>query len=372
MGRPETRRITAKEGTGATLLLLLGATSVGAQTFQNDSGGTARFYGQFSPSFLSFDDGRETTGNLADNANSNTRLGFVIDQPAWGGKLVLTFETALGFVQSSEFSQNVTPSAIDWQRTDLRKFEAAYTGDFGTLSLGQGSMATDSVSTLDASGTSVTGSVTIPDVAGGFLFRETSGALSDVSISDAYADYDGSRRFRIRYDTPRYAGFSLAAAYGQNVLSSGDDADYYDIALRWSGTQDGFAIEAAAGYAWKDDGATSEQYAGSLSVLHEATGLNLAIAAGGAPNGGSFGYVKAGWKAALIAQGATNFSIDYYNGSDIATDNSSSEAIGVSVVQVFDDIDLDVYLAYRTYSYSDSRASYEDAESVLFGARDRF
>ena len=34
-------------------------------------------------------------------------------------------------------------------------------------------------------------------------------------VSDVYRDFDGSRRFRIRYDTPSIDGFSGAVAYGK-------------------------------------------------------------------------------------------------------------------------------------------------------------
>ena len=363
--------ITMKTCLGTTFLVVLGATSAGAQTFENESGGTARVYGQLSPTYLSFGDGDETTDNFVDNANSNTRLGFVIEQPAWGGGLTLTFETALGFVQTSEVSQGDTPPALAWERTDLRKFEAAYAAEFGKLSLGQGSMASDGVATLDVSGTGIVGSVTVADVAGAFKFREEGGALSSVTVGKAFKDYDGGRRFRIRYDTPKFSGFSVAVAYGQNILAEDDDTDYYDIGLTWSGTQGDMELAAAVGYAWDDGETNSERYAGSFSMLHTPTGLNLSLSAGADPDAGSYGYVKAGWKGDLIAQGPTAFSIDYYDGSDIANDDSSSEAFGLSAVQTFTEIDLEVYMGYRAYSYNDT-AAYQDADSFLLGARYKF
>lgn len=365
-------RITARNGCGATLAALLGATAAGAQTFDNDSGGSVRFYGQVSPSYLSFDDGAQSTGNFVDNANSNTRLGFVIEQPVLGGELVMTFETALGFVQSSEVSQGVTPSALAWQRTDLRKFEAAYSTDIGKFTFGQGSMASDGMATLDASGTGIAGTVTVADVAGAFRFREESGALSDVTIGSAYKDFDGGRRFRVRYDTPASSGLTFAIAYGRNILAEDDDTDYWDIGLTRSGTHGDLELAAAAGYAWDDGETTTERFAGSFSMLHVPTGLNLSVAAGADPDGGSYYYAKAGWKGDLIPQGTTAISIDYYDGDDLGADNASSEAIGISAVQTFTGIDLEVYLGYRAYSYDDDMASYQDAESILFGGRYRF
>ena len=50
-------------------------------TFTNRSGGVTTFYGQLNLTSQSFDDGEETTSNIVDNGNWNSRLGFTIDQP---------------------------------------------------------------------------------------------------------------------------------------------------------------------------------------------------------------------------------------------------------------------------------------------------
>jgi len=366
------------EGLGVTLLALLWSTYSVAQTFENKQGGSVRFYGQASPSYLSFDDGEDTTANLTDNSNSNTRLGFVISQPTSGGDLVLTFETGLGFRQSVAVSQDYKPQALDWQRTALRRFEAAYTADFGTVAIGQGFMATDNVATLDASDTALVLSVGVSDAS--FAFRETSGELSNVRIIDAFKDFDGSRLFRIRYDTPVYAGFSAAASYGRNILAKNDNTDYYDIALRWFRTLGEFELAAAAGYASAskglaevdDDKSKSQRYSGSFSMLHTPTGLNLSASSGTDPDTGTYGFVRAGWKSDLIAPGPSAFAISYYDGNDLAVENSSSEGVGFAVVQAFTEHDLELYFGYRSYSYDDGAANYKDASSVFSGARYKF
>ena len=50
-------------------------------TFTNASGGVATFYVQVNLTYQSFDDGQETTSNIVDNGNWNSRLGFTISQP---------------------------------------------------------------------------------------------------------------------------------------------------------------------------------------------------------------------------------------------------------------------------------------------------
>ncbi len=114
-----------------------------ALTFTNPRGGVTTFYGQINPTYQSFDDGQQTTGGLVDNGNWNTRLGFTIIQPLDSVTLRARFETGLGLRNSAAVSQDFTPQWIDWQRTALRWFEVAVDSDYGTLSLGQGSTASN-------------------------------------------------------------------------------------------------------------------------------------------------------------------------------------------------------------------------------------
>ncbi len=348
---------------------------VSAQIYEDGTDGAIVFYGQFSPAWLSFDDGRETTDAGVDDANSNTRLGVLLTQPLGANTLTFNFETSLGLRQSSEVSQDNDPPWIDWQRTDIRKFEVAYSGRLGTVTFGQGSMASDNTATVDFSGTNIAGTANVPDVAGSFFFREEDGPLSDIAINDAFSDFDGSRRFRLRYDTPDFAGFSAAAAYGQDVLAEDDQAHYYDVGLRWAGEAGDLVMGAAAGYSWTapETGDTRQQYDASASLSHTTTGLSISVAGGADPDGGSYGYVKGGWAGDLVPMGPTALSVDYYGGRDFVTGGSTSAAVGVSAVQDFTDADLQVYLGWRRYDYGDDTdVSYQDAQSVLVGARWRF
>ena len=62
----------------ATALFIAGVASPAFAEFryENSTGGSATFYGQLSPSYLSFDDGEKTTDKIVDNGNSNSRVGF--------------------------------------------------------------------------------------------------------------------------------------------------------------------------------------------------------------------------------------------------------------------------------------------------------
>ena len=73
--------------------------------FRNRSGGEVTFYGQFNPTWQSFDDGAETTSGVVDNGNWNSRVGFRIVQPLDNATLRLRFETGLGLRNSAQISQ---------------------------------------------------------------------------------------------------------------------------------------------------------------------------------------------------------------------------------------------------------------------------
>jgi hypothetical protein len=343
-------------------------------TFTNASGTTATFYGQVNLTFQSVDDGEETYQNFVDNANSASRLGFWIDGTLWGNTARFNFETALGIESTSETNQDDDADWIDWQRTDIRKLEVVYSGDFGAIWAGQGSMATDGVAEIDNSGTSVVGYSSLSDTAGGFFFRDGA-ALSGTTIGNVFKNFDGSRRFRLRYDTPDVSGFVVSAAAGNDVLSETDEADYYDTALRYGYKDDTFNLSAAVGYSWKDDqGDMTEQAMASASATHVPTGLNLTLATGQQMSDESqYLYAKVGWSGDVVQFGKTAVSADYYGGSDFSVSSSESSSWGVQAVQQFAEQGLEAYLGYREYAYDDvAGADFQDIGTVLFGARWKF
>jgi hypothetical protein len=341
-------------------------------TFTNQSGGVATFYGQVNLTYQGFDDGGQTTSGIVDNGNWNTRLGFTVSQPINESTLRFRFETGLGLRNSALVSQEFEPDWVDWQRTSLRWFEAALDTNYGTVSLGQGSSASDGTAGLDDSFTFHAGATDSSDGFGSFFFRDGNGALTDVSIARVNDSFDGARRFRLRYDTPVVSGFMFSTSYGQNVLVSADDNDYYDIAIRWTGDIGDFAIRSAAGYQWIDnpDGDDTERVAGSFTVVHTPTRLNFAFSAGEQIDGASYYWTRGGWQTDFFAAGTTSLSVDYYRGSDFLYDGARTENYGLYAVQTIDAASIDVYAGWRRFKYSDDLGdSYQDADGVLVGAR---
>jgi predicted porin len=339
-------------------------------------GTTVRLYGQINQGVLVHDDGGETNSYaLVDNSNSSSRLGLRTETPLDGGVAFRTnLEAQYTPNPSSKVSQ--TNSFVgDWdlEWTNLRKAEMILASEaYGTVSLGQGSMATDGIAEIDFSGTSLIAYSQIPDLAGGQFFRFDGGALSGVTIGKVFSNFDGSRRLRARYDTPSFAGFTLSGAYGQEVLTSGDDKDYVDLALRWAESFDTVKVSAGVGYNWKGGG--SEAIAASASALHAPTGLNLTLAAGGDSQGGDGRYVygKLGVIRDVFAFGSTAVSLDANFGADIGLDGGDSASYALAAVQRIDDWSLEAYGIIRNHSFDDAAASYDDGLSFMTGLRFSF
>ncbi len=341
-------------------------------TFTNRSGAVTNIYGQVNLTYQSFDDGEETTSNIVDNGNWNSRLGFTYTQPIGESTLRYRFETGLTMRNSSLVSQTETPDWTDWEKTLLRWFEVAVDTDYGTVSLGQGATAANGTAGLDDSFTFVAGATDSTDGFASFRFRDDAGNLTNVSVGQVNSALDASRRFRLRYDTPVFNGVMLSASYGQNVLVEADENDYYEVAARWTGDLGEVAVRSAVGYQWIEDpdGDTTERLAGSVSLVHEPSGLNLAVSAGNQVDGPNYYWVRAGWQTDAWAAGTTSLSIDYYDGSDFLSDGAKTENWGLYAVQDIDALSLNVYAGWRNFTYSDQLGNtYQDASGVLMGAR---
>jgi len=347
--------------------------------YENNSGGYVELYGQFNPALISVDDGQETDTRVLDNDLSNSRVGLRLLQPFGNNEFTFRFETGLGLPNSSEWSQLGTDFS-GWTREDLRHVDFALKGDWGKFSAGQGSMVSDGAAETDLSYVGTALYSFTNDENSGFFYRGTDGVLSDITIGDTSSNFDGARRGRIRYDTPTINGFSAGIAYGQNILSSSDDDDYYDIGLGYENTFAGgieFAASLAYGVRSRDDNSGDRKDTiGSASVLlPSGFGFTVAVGARDEEESGvsdpSFWYGKLSYEGDWIAWGKTGVGIDYYDGSDFATDGSSTKSWGVAVVQRIESISTDAYLKYRNHDFDDG-TSFDNNEAWVLGARWQF
>ncbi|MDP5215909.1 porin [Ruegeria sp. 2205SS24-7] len=348
--------------------------------YENNSGGYVKLYGQLNPAIISVDDGQETETNVRDYDASNSRVGLEVIQPYGANTFQFRFETALGLPNSTETSQ-LGNDFGGWTRQDIRHVDFSLKGDWGKVSAGQGSMFADGAAEQDLSYVGLALYSFTADSNFSFLFRDSAGVLSGPTVGDTTDDFDGSRRARIRYDTPSFNGFSFGAAWGRNVLADDDDRDYYDFGTYYSNEFAGTKVNAALAYQVRegDGSAKREDLIGSASVLLQS-GLSFTVAAGTRdvdsdmdtdPN---YYYAKVAYETEdwLPNVGKTGIGVHYWDGADFNTDGSDSSVWGVGVAQRIEEYNVDTYLTYQNYAYDDSTNDFDDLSTIVLGARWRF
>ena len=151
------------------------------------------------------------------------------------------------------------------------------------------------------------------------------------------------------------------------------DLTVWDIAARYDNTFDDFKVSGAVAYSEPAD--DQHLYDGSISFLHDPTGISLTLRPPYSDEDGDrrrYGYVKLGYQADFFEVGKTAFSVDAYFGEDIAAAGSDSTSFGAQLVQNLDYLQTELYLGARSYEYDEEDDDFDDSFAVLAGARVKF
>jgi hypothetical protein len=356
---------------------------------------TVELYGQVNRGVVIVDDGYRTSLSNVDNDASSTRFGMRATSPKiastdinFGANIELEIQSNPSNVINQFDTKSSSPSV------DERKLEAwVESKTFGKIWIGQGDMASNNSAEQDLSGTAVaTGYSDIETTAGGFLFANnalqanvpysTSSTLSP-SIADVFNNLDGlSRQDRVRYDTPKFFGFSAATSIASTI--GGGSGAGKDVALYYSGKLGPVQVAAATAAAFtrpSDSNVNANNgqniYDGSISALHD-WGLNLTFAAGSTANNGTgreprqYYYIKAGYLADFFDIGKTAFAIDWTEQVDQRQNGDYAKSIGGYIVQNFARQGTEAYLAIRSHSLDADTGDYDSVLAVLTGLRVRF
>jgi len=318
------------------------------------------------------DDGTTTNVYHADNDNSSTRIRFI-------GEGDLSSDISIGTNIEFEIESNSTADINQNNQSSGtanfkdRKIEAYFTSKrFGKISIGQGDTASNNTAETDLSGTTVVQYSAIGDLAGGMIFNRGEDDFTGITVNDAFNNFDGlSRKDRLRYDSPTFYGFSVAG--------SAIEDDQFDLAAFFGGGFGNFKLAASGSWA-RPDGTTDDRAAGSISALHEPTGINLTIAGGAdwltkvSNADPAYGYVKGGWQAEFLDLGKTNIALDYYFGDKICLRCDSSQSASGFIVQEFAGFGTEVYLGGRVYALelNDNTSDPDDIVAGTFGTRVKF
>ncbi len=331
-------------------------------------------YGHVNKGILYGDNGDSSDWYFVDNTNSQTRLGLKAALDTAGGWSVGgRIEYGIVSNGSSDVNQFNTHDATS-SSFKLRWAEFSFKKDtFGKISLGKGSSASDGTAEIDLSGTTVAAYASISDMAGGLLWYEGStDTLSDLKVKDVYSDFDGlGRTDRLRYDTPSFGGFSLAAS-----ASSGDAFDGAALFSRKFGET---KVAAAFGVADPGDLNTSTdiQYSGSASVLLPM-GLNATFSAAyrdladSNRDNPTNWYTKLGYKTKFYDAASTAFSIDYGETADLKADGDTAKTWAVAAVHNVTDWATEFYLVYRNHKLNRDYNDFDYIHAFMVGARLKF
>jgi len=329
--------------------------------------------GQVNRGVLFTDDGDSTDAFFVDNDNSSTRIRIL-------GEADYDENTTIGTNIEVQFESNSTADVNQNSKRNVgndnftqRKLELYVDNkQLGRLTLGQGDTASNGTSEQDLSGTTVIGYSGVTDFAGGLFVRDSNtNALTGLTINKVTSNLDGlSRDDRIRYDTPKFSGFSLA--------TSAVADDRYDVALFYGDRLGDVEVRGAVSYASASGTANAFDIVnGSVSALHVPSGVSATFAAGtrdtdNQDNDTTFYYGKLGYQTNFFDFGKTAISADLYYGEEFVTADDETFSVGLQLVQNIKKVGAELYGGFRLYDYDDSATDYETLYGVMAGARVKF
>jgi hypothetical protein len=238
-----------------------------------------------------------------------------------------------------------------------------------------------------------------------FAVRNGGGALTGLKWGTIASALDTPRGDYVKYESPNFAGFAIAAGWGEN--------DAHDLALTLDGETDTFRIAAALGHFSEQDALGASDIRGSFLLMHKASGLYLHMGAierhfdAAGRRDASALYAHLGVKTRVIDSGATliygEFGLyrDLLAGEAVARPDGLPEAggdggaddhiaatevsrYGLGIMQSFDSAALEIYaLASRYKAEVDiadtagsqtgrTRADLKPWSSLVIGSRLKF
>jgi hypothetical protein len=392
--------------------------------------------GQVNEAVIFWDDSVESNVGVYTNDASRTRFRFKGDAKISDGwKAGYSLEIGVRANNSKRFDQD-NPSPADENGLDVRH-SVWYidSKSYGRVWVGLTGGAGESVTEINVAGTGDVAKYSdLEDLGGGLALRRADGLFSNgASVTGGGAlqmrrlirsgtgnqPGEGRRYNMIRYDTPEIAGFTATANWGA------DDA--WEVGLRYKGEFAGFKMAAGIAYgeATEQTGDTHtvgfecatgsatpggrqpecNQLGGSVSIMHESTGLYTNFAAGmmkderirevvaNADDEHTFWAVEAGLQRKWIPLGKTTIFGQYYKndggtfsssssvinvtGADERILNSELEAYSLGVMQGVDAAAMNFYAMYRNVQAEatgtgGSHVDFEDIDLFMTGAIIKF
>jgi len=337
---------------------------------QNGTGGLKlTLSGQVNQAVMYGDNGEKSSTMVVDNNNSSTRFRLV----ATGN---INADWSIGStIELEAISNNSRTAFPDDDANDTgfafreRIMEARITGkQFGTVYVGQGLMASDTVTEQDTSGMVV---VAWSDMTGwgGGLRWVNNGVTQSFNAGNVINHMDGlSRLDRVRYDTPTFNGFQLRTSVA--------DEGQWDVGAFYSGKLG--EVTVAGGIAYADTNSvssTESQISGSLSAKFSAFSVTVAAGQQELKSGARdpmFYYGKLAYDLVNDKTSQTAVAVDYGMYEELRSVDGEASAYGVYLLHVIKNLGTDLYAGVRLYDYEAGNTEYDTMTAAISGIRVRF
>jgi len=351
-----------------------------------------------------WDDGHESNVYQVTNATGPSRFRFVgeakINSDWSAGYYIELQVTSADSNAVTQFNDDAGGPALSVRQSNW--FLKSNT--LGQLRVGQLSTATDDIILGTPANLGHASSADIGLTGGGLAFRTPGGGFGP-TIGQLLPNLDTSRRNAVRYDTPTFAGFRLAAAWGED--------DFWDVGLWMANTWGDFKVVLNVGYLEDTEGnglggvfainpATGfccggpnfQEFKGSGGIMHVPTGLfadgafvhrefDSTQGNGVVVNRADFDYwhARAGIEGKWSALGLTTIFGQYANGEDpntvIGTNTYADiDVWAAGINQQISAAAMDIYLVYKNFDGSSVvngvNQQLDDIDIVYTGAIIRF
>ena len=322
------------------------------------------------------DNGTESGFNHVTSNFSRTRVrwigtGKINDDLSVKTNIELGNQSAISTAQDLGDNGDVNGVAA----LDERHIEFQITSkSLGKIYMGQGISGSESTSEIDLSGTGLLSLNGFHElIGGGEVWQRGNAGAGFGTVGGVFDNMDGlGRRDRIRYDTPKFAGFQVTTSHGNE--------DAWDVALRYGGTLGGVKIKAAVAYADQSTINGRETINGAVSVLLPF-GLSLTVGAAdrdedrfnGVVDAEEWRYGKVGYKFNALEMGQTRLFMDWSYNKDVRATGDEATTWGFGVVQILEPLGAELYLGYANFSLDVlNAADPDDVDRIAAGARFKF
>ena len=272
-----------------------------------------------------------TRGQVADNGGSSSRVRVTGSNEMMDG--------------------NTVGIQVEYQAVGttlgLRHANIQYSGDFGRVTIGQGSEAGDGSAYSDTTGV--------------FGIGHGAGTSSDFSLGPYFGSLDaGTRGNMIRYDTPDIGDIGVAVSVGNDNRVSGR----VKLNTEFGGTSFGAQVATL-----QEEGDRSTVGASFGATMASGFTVSGAWAVGESMGGTDPTYFQTeiGYKF-----GDTGVAVSWYSGEDFVNEGSESTAIGIGATHTLPKVGAEVYVAAQNYDVGMADGMDTDETVLVIGTRVKF